>query len=232
MYKTRIWMQQVDTTMLSDDDPGTVLAKSAGLLPDRGTHLSLPPQQSYRPGPRLGSSLMTASAGQWNDSTRVGGGTSGSPLRTLGMGASLEWAQGFSSIGSLSPASSLSSPPSISSSGTTSPSGRGSGIGSLSNNSYAQLGSPTRQEQQMLQAGLNPFTAPPGMSQIQGLNQGQSPLLSAQSFLNTPLSPSLGYPLVRGGGLQITIPSASNAEEPALTMAFASPSSSSSYSNF
>jgi len=222
--------------MLSDDDPGTVLAKSAGLLPDRGTHLSLPPQQSYRPGPRLGSSLMTASAGQWNDSTtRVGGGSIGSPLRTLGMGASLEWAQGFGSIGSLSPASSLSSPPSITSSGTTSPSGRGSGIGSMSNNSYAQLGSPTRQEQQMLQASLNPFTAPPGMSQIQGLNQGQSPLRSAQSFLNTaPLSPSLGYPSVRGGGLQITIPSAANAEEePALTMAFTSPSSStSSYTNF
>ena len=45
LYKTRIWMQQVDTTMLSDDDPGTILAKKVGLLPDRGTPLNLP--QSY-----------------------------------------------------------------------------------------------------------------------------------------------------------------------------------------
>ena len=60
MYKTRIWMQQVDTTRLSDEDPGAVLAKQSGLLPDRGTHLNLPPMQSYFPGPRLNNSPMSA----------------------------------------------------------------------------------------------------------------------------------------------------------------------------
>jgi len=35
MYKTRIWMQQVDTTVVCDNDPGTELAKAMGFLPDR-----------------------------------------------------------------------------------------------------------------------------------------------------------------------------------------------------
>ncbi|RYG67107.1 hypothetical protein EON64_08185 [archaeon] len=35
-YKTRIWMQQVDTSAVDPHDPGTELAKMSGLLPDRG----------------------------------------------------------------------------------------------------------------------------------------------------------------------------------------------------
>jgi len=33
LYKTRIWMQQVDTTVLGQHDPGTELAKATGFLP-------------------------------------------------------------------------------------------------------------------------------------------------------------------------------------------------------
>lgn len=35
-YKTRIWMQQVDTSSISLHDAGTELAKATGFLPDRG----------------------------------------------------------------------------------------------------------------------------------------------------------------------------------------------------
>ena len=35
-YKTRIWMQQVDTTVIVSDDPGTKLSRSAGLLLPEG----------------------------------------------------------------------------------------------------------------------------------------------------------------------------------------------------
>lgn len=34
-YKTRIWMQQVDTSSLPLHDPGTELAKATGFLPER-----------------------------------------------------------------------------------------------------------------------------------------------------------------------------------------------------
>lgn len=34
-YKTRIWMQQVDTSSLPYHDPGTELAKATGFLPER-----------------------------------------------------------------------------------------------------------------------------------------------------------------------------------------------------
>jgi hypothetical protein len=34
-YKTRIWMQQVDTSSISIHDAGTELAKATGFLPDR-----------------------------------------------------------------------------------------------------------------------------------------------------------------------------------------------------
>ncbi len=35
-YKTRIWMQQVDTSSIAFHDAGTELAKATGFLPDRG----------------------------------------------------------------------------------------------------------------------------------------------------------------------------------------------------
>jgi hypothetical protein len=35
LYKTRIWMQQVDTSSLSPHDAGTELAKATGFLPDK-----------------------------------------------------------------------------------------------------------------------------------------------------------------------------------------------------
>lgn len=39
-YKTRIWMQQVDTSAVDPNDPGTELAKAVGLLPDREEYFS------------------------------------------------------------------------------------------------------------------------------------------------------------------------------------------------
>lgn len=39
-YKTRIWMQQVDTSALDANDPGTELAKATGFLPDREEYFS------------------------------------------------------------------------------------------------------------------------------------------------------------------------------------------------
>lgn len=40
-YKTRIWMQQVDTSSLSVHDAGLELAKATGFLPDREECLSI-----------------------------------------------------------------------------------------------------------------------------------------------------------------------------------------------
>lgn len=40
-YKTRIWMQQVDTSSLSIHDAGLELAKATGFLPDREECLSI-----------------------------------------------------------------------------------------------------------------------------------------------------------------------------------------------
>lgn len=66
LYKTRIWMQQVDPTVISDGDPGTILAKKSGLLPDRHAHLNLPLVQSYFSSSRK---HLSAYKNPWNNSS-------------------------------------------------------------------------------------------------------------------------------------------------------------------
>lgn len=48
LYKTRIWMQQVDTTVLGQHDPGTELAKATGFLPERDDYAYYQQSQLYR----------------------------------------------------------------------------------------------------------------------------------------------------------------------------------------
>ena len=145
LYKTRIWMQQVDTSMLSDDDPGTIIAKKSGLLPDRGTPLDLPKQESYFPGPRLGSSLMSSRGAEWHgDETSSMSGAGGlangdagnggfglgvgeQQLHSLDMGYTMTWPPG-QSLGS--PSTSSTGSMSQLSSGAPSPVSRSSAIGS------------------------------------------------------------------------------------------------------
>jgi hypothetical protein len=62
-YKTRIWMQQVDTSVLDPNDPGTELAKAAGLLPERDEYVSA--QSSLSSG--CGRDDFRSRSSDWTD---------------------------------------------------------------------------------------------------------------------------------------------------------------------
>lgn len=48
LYKTRIWMQQVDTSVLGMNDAGLELAKATGFLPERDDHAYLATSHMHR----------------------------------------------------------------------------------------------------------------------------------------------------------------------------------------
>lgn len=66
LYKTRIWMQQVDTTALPAHDPGTELAKATGFLPERDEYSYIAPT-ILTPG---GNSSITTSMNNTEDTAR------------------------------------------------------------------------------------------------------------------------------------------------------------------
>ena len=164
LYKTRIWMQQVDTSILSDDDPGTIIAKKSGLLPDRGTPLDLPKQESYFPGPRLGSSLMSSRGVEWHGGETSLSGAGGLANGDAGNGGPFGLGNGEQQLRSLDMSYTMTWPPghslgSPTTSSTGSMSQLSSGAPSPVSRSSA-MSSPLRSQDVLLQSSTGTFPLP------------------------------------------------------------------------
>lgn len=85
-YKTRIWMQQVDTTNISLQDAGTELAKATGFLPsDRDEESTITMRSSSGSDHELRAQFPGLDTQPFNQyGSRSSGGTGGNQNRPFG----------------------------------------------------------------------------------------------------------------------------------------------------